>query len=146
MEERPFTDKSYQQFLNEEKVMGCRCRKCQALYLPPRPICTRCHGNEMEWVEMTGKGKLAAFTCIGIGPAFMAEEGFDRNNPYCTGVIQLEEGVRIDARIEGFDNTSPETIRVGTPVTVEFLHRGEAENMHTFPAFKPARSVSASGG
>jgi uncharacterized OB-fold protein len=137
MEERPFTDKSYEQFLNEEKIMGCRCKKCQALYLPPRPICIKCYGDEMEWVEMKGRGKLAAFTCIGIGPSFMAEEGFDRNNPYCSGVVLLDEGVRIDARIEGFDNANPETIKLGTPVTVEFLHRGEGEALHTFPAFKP---------
>ena len=137
MEERPFTDLSYEQFLNEEKIMGCRCKKCQALYLPPRPICIKCFGDEMEWVEMKGKGKLAAFTCIGIGPPFMMEEGFDRNNPYCSGVVELDEKVRIDARIEGFDTSKPETIKVGTPVTVEFLHRGEGENMRTFPAFKP---------
>jgi len=137
MEERPFTDLSYEQFLNEERIMGCRCKKCQALYLPPRPICIKCFGDEMEWVEMKGKGKLAAFTCIGIGPPFMMEEGFDRNNPYCSGVVELEEKVRIDARIEGFDNSKPETIKVGTPVTVQFLHRGEGENMRTFPAFKP---------
>ena len=137
MEERPFTDLSYEQFLNEEKIMGCRCKKCQALYLPPRPICIKCFGDKMEWVEMKGKGKLAAFTCIGIGPPFMMEEGFDRNNPYCSGVVELEENVRIDARIEGFDTSKPETIKVGTPVTVQFLHRGEGENMRTFPAFKP---------
>jgi len=138
MEEKPFTDLSYEQFLNEEKIMGSRCKKCQALYLPPRPICIKCFGDEMEWVEMKGKGKLVAFTCIGIGPPFMMEEGFDRNNPYCSGVVELEEKVRIDARIEGFDTSKPETIKVGTPVTVEFLHRGEGENMRTFPAFKPA--------
>jgi len=118
MEERPFTDTSYEQFLNEEKIMGCRCKKCQALYLPPRPICIKCGGDEMEWVEMKGRGKLAAFTCIGIGPSFMMEEGFDRKNPYCSGVVELEENVRIDARIEGFDNSKPEAIKVGTPMTV----------------------------
>jgi len=138
MEERPFTDLSYEQFLNEEKIMGCRCKKCQALYLPPRPICIKCFGDEMEWVEMKGKGKLVAFTCIGVGPPFMTEEGFGRDNPYCSGVVELEEKVRIDARIEGFDASNPETIKVGTPVIAEFLHRGEGENLRTFPAFKPA--------
>ena len=138
MEERPFTDKSYEQFLNEEKIMGCRCRKCQTLYLPPRPLCIKCYGDEMEWVQMKGKGRLAAFTCIGVGPSFMTEEGFDRSNPYCSGVVLLDEGVRIDARIEGFDNTRPEAIKVGTPVTATFLHRGEGEDRHTFPAFRPA--------
>lgn len=137
MEERPFSDASYEQFLNEEKIMGSRCKRCRAIYLPPRPICIKCYGGEMEWVEMKGKGKLAAFTCIGIGLSFMMEEGFDRKNPYCSGVVELEEKVRIDARIEGFDTSKPETIKVGTPVTVEFLHRGEGENLRTFPAFRP---------
>ena len=137
MEERPFTDSSYEQFLNEEKIMGSRCKKCQALYLPPRPICIECFGDEMEWVEMKGKGKLAAFTCISIGPSFMIEEGFNRNNPYCSIVVELEEKVRIDARIEGVDTNKPETISVGTPVTAEFLHRGEGEDMITYPAFRP---------
>ena len=100
MEERPFSDISYEQFLREERLMGSRCKKCEALYVPPRPICIKCHGSEMEWVEMGGKGKLSAFTCIAIGPPFMIAEGYNRNNPYCSGVVELEEGVRVDARIE----------------------------------------------
>jgi uncharacterized OB-fold protein len=68
----------------------------------------------------------------------MRSEGFDRNNPYCCGVVELEGGVRIDARIEGFNARSPETIKVGAPVTVKFLHRGEGPAARTFPAFVPA--------
>ena len=137
MEERPFSDISYQQFLNEEKLMGSRCRKCGILYAPPRPICIKCHGSEMEWVELKGKGKLAAFTCISVGPPFMMAEGYDRKNPYISGVVELAEGVRVDARIEGVDGTRPEAIKIGIPLTVEFLHRGEGENIRTFLAFKP---------
>ena len=135
MEERPFSDTSYKQFLNEEKLMGSRCRKCGALFLPPRSICTKCHGSDMEWVEMKGKGKLVAFTCITVGPPFMIEEGYDRAHPYCSGVAKLEEGVKIVARIEGVDTTNPETIKIGTPLAVRYLHRGDAENMKTYLAF-----------
>ncbi len=137
MEERPFITASYEQFLNKGKLMGSRCRKCSALFLPPRPICIKCYGKEMEWVEMKGRGKLVAFTCIAIGPPFMIEEGYDRKHLYCTGVVELEEGVRIDARIEGVDANKPETIKIGTPLRVDFLHRGEGGNLRTFLAFKP---------
>ena len=137
MEERPFSDGSYEQFLNEEKIMGCRCKKCQALYLPPRPICIKCNGGEMEWVEMKGKGKLAAFTCIAIGPPSMTKEGYDRQHPYVSGVVELEEGVKVVARIEGVDGSKPETIKIGTPLQVEFLHRGEGSNLTTFLTFRP---------
>jgi len=137
MEERPFSDISYRQFLNEEKLMGSRCKQCHALFVPPRPICVKCYAMEMEWVEMKGQGKLVAFTCIAVGPPFMIEEGYDREHPYCCGVVELEEGVRVVARIEGVDTTRPETIRIGTPVTAVYLHRGEGENLRTFLAFRP---------
>jgi len=91
----------------------------------------------MEWVEMKGKGKLAAFTCIHVGPPWMIEQGYDRNHPYCSGVVELEEGVKIDARIEEVDANKPETISIGMPLTVTYLHRGEGEEMNTFLAFKP---------
>ena len=138
MEERAFSDISYRQFLNEEKLMGSKCKKCGTLFAPPRPICTKCFSSEMEWVEIKGKGKLAAFTCIAVGPPFMIKEGYDRQHPYCSGVVELEEGVRVVSRVEGVDTTKPETIKVGMPLTVEFLHRGEGENLKTFLAFKPS--------
>jgi len=137
MEERPFNDISYERFLNEEKLMGSRCRKCGALFLPPRPICIKCSGTEMEWVQLKGKGKLGAFTCIAIGPPFMIREGYDRTHPYVSGVVELEEGVKAVARIEGVDGNKPETIKIGTRLEVEFLHRGEGESLTTFLAFKP---------
>ncbi|MBW1780925.1 MAG: Zn-ribbon domain-containing OB-fold protein [Deltaproteobacteria bacterium] len=137
MEERPFSDVSYEQFLKEEKLMGSRCKSCQALYVPPRPICITCYGSDMEWIELKGKGKLAAFTCISVGPPFMIEEGYNRKNPYCSGVVELEEGARVDARIEGVDTRKPEDIQVGSAVRVAFLHRGESEDAKTYLAFEP---------
>jgi len=91
----------------------------------------------MEWAEMKGKGKLLTFTCIYVSPPWMVAQGYDRKHPYCSGVVELEEGVRIDARIEGVDATKPETIKIGTPLTTEFLHRGEEEKIRTILAFKP---------
>jgi uncharacterized OB-fold protein len=137
MLERVFNDISYHKFLTEEKLMGSRCQKCDTLYVPPRPICVGCASWDMEWAEMTGKGKLSAFTCIAIGLSFMRAEGYDRKNPYCSGVVELEEGVRVDARIEGVDAKRPGDIRVGMPVSVKFLHRGEGDNQVTYLAFEP---------
>jgi len=137
MNEKPFSDISYGQFLNEEKLMGSRCKKCDEIYVPPRSICIKCYSTDMEWVEMKGRGNLAAFTCISVAPPFMAKEGYDRKHPYCSGVVELEEGARVVARIEGFDTIKPETIKIGTPLTVEFLHQGEGEEKKTYLAFKP---------
>ena len=133
MEERPYSDISYERFLNEEKLMGSRCKECGTHFIPPRSICVGCYKSQMEWVEMTGKGKLAAFTCITIAPPFMIAQGYDRDHPYCSGVVELEEGGRVYARIEGVDASNPEIGWVGMPMKVKFLH-GEHE---TYLAFEP---------
>jgi len=137
MGERPFSDISYEQYLNEEKLMGSRCKKCKALFVPPRSICVKCYSSEMEWVEMNGTGQLAAFTCITVAPPLMMAQGYDRKHPYCSGVVELEEGARVDARIEGVDATRPEDIKIGMPLRVKFLHQVEGENRETYLAFEP---------
>lgn len=138
MEERPFSDISYERFLNEEKLMGSRCEECGTHFVPPRSICVACYSSEMEWVEMKGRGKLATFTSITIAPPFMIAQGYDREHPYCTGVVELEEGGRVYARIEGVDATSPETSWVGTPMKAMFLHRtDESGKKETYLAFEP---------
>ena len=137
MQDRPFSDISYEQFLNEEKLMGSRCKACNALFVPPRSICVKCYSSDMEWVEMKGSGKLGAFTCITVAPPFMMAQGYNRKNPYCSGVVELDEGVRVVARIEGVDATKPEDIKVGIPLTVRFLHRGEGNQRKTYLAFAP---------
>ena len=136
--DRPFNDFSYETFLKEEKLMGSVCKKCGAKFLPPRPICIECFSSDMDWFESKGDGKLVAFTSIFVGPPSMVEEGYNRKNPYCLGVIALNEGVKIDARVHGVDAKNPETIKIGTPMTLGFLHTGEGENAKTHVAFNAA--------
>jgi uncharacterized OB-fold protein len=88
----------------------------------------------MEWVELKGNGKLAAFTSIAVGPSYTVEEGYDRNNPYVVGVVELEEGPKISSRINGLDATQPADIKVGTPLTIEFQEQVEGKNCYL--AFK----------
>ncbi len=138
MNDARFNDVSYERFLSEEKLMGCRCSGCGQHYVPPRPICPKCYSSTMEWVQMSGKGRLAAFTCIRVVPPNMQQWGFNRDNPYCSGVVELEDGGRVVALIDDVDPKQPETIRIGTPLAVKFLHRGEGEGKQTILAFSPA--------
>lgn len=123
MNERSFTATSFDQFLNENKLMASKCKKCGALWLPPRPLCPKCYGIEMEWVELKGKGKIVAFTVIPYGPMTMSLAGYDKNNPYCVAIVELEEGPRISAQILGLDLAHPENIKIGTPLTVDFSEK-----------------------
>ena len=133
---RPFTATAFNQYLGEHKLMGTRCLKCGSLYLPPRAICPACHGEQLEWVELSGRGKLAAFSSVFIGPSALQAEGYDRTNPYCAGIVELDEGVKISARVLGVEAKQPANIAIGTPLTIEFIERGEGEQKKTVLAFK----------
>jgi uncharacterized OB-fold protein len=133
---RPFSAAAFDQYVAEHKLMAARCLKCGGVYAPPRAICSKCQGQEMEWIETSGNGKLAAFTVIYSGPTFMAAQGFDRKNPYVSGIVELDEGTRISARITGVDPARPDEIKIGTPLSVDFLEFGEGETRKTYLAFK----------
>ena len=133
---RPFSAAAFDQYIAEHKLMAARCTKCGGLYVPPRAICPKCQSEELEWIETSGRGKLAAFTVIWSGPTFMIEQGFDRKNPYISGIVELEEGVRISARITGIDPTKPAEIKIGTPLNVDFVEFGEGEGKKTYLVFK----------
>jgi uncharacterized OB-fold protein len=66
----------------------------------------------------------------------MAEQGFDRKNPYVSGIVELEEGTSISARITGLDASKPAEIKIGTPLSVDFVEFGEGETKKTYLAFK----------
>ena len=136
MAQREFTSASFNQYLREKRLMAARCQKSGHLNMPPRPLCSQCGLPEMEWVELSGQGKLAAFTSIAIGPAFMNEQGYGRENPYISGIVALAEGPSISARILGLNAREPEGIKLGTPLRVEFLDVDEGEAPQTTLAFR----------
>lgn len=136
--ERPFSDISFNDFLAEQKLMSSRCKQCGEIYTPQRSLCVACYATDMEWVELKGTGKLAAFSSINIGVKFMMQQGFDRNNPYCVGVVELDEGTRVNARIIGVDAKNPESIKIGMAMKVAFVIAGEGDERQTYLAFEPA--------
>jgi uncharacterized OB-fold protein len=66
----------------------------------------------------------------------MNELGFDRTKPYLTGVVALDEGVKITARLLGFEDKQPEEVQIGTPMRFEILTIGEGEGAKTQLAFR----------
>ena len=135
--ERPYTQASYQVYLNEGRLMGSRNRATGELFVPPRPIDPTTHGTDMEWVELSGRGTLAAFTTVYIGTSAMIEAGYDRKKPYVSGVVTLAEGPRISAQILGLDGTQPDLDWIGRPLRATFVERGEGEKRRAYLAFEP---------
>ena len=63
---------------------------------PPKPFCPYDWGREVAWVDLSGRGTLYSQTVIHAAPAAFAREAPVRN-----GIVDLDEGLRVAARILG---------------------------------------------
>lgn len=68
--------------LEEGKVSGTQCKKCDLQFFPPRANCYQCLSNDLEWFDVSGTGKLMAFSKLEYGPI-----GFENDLPYCIAVL-----------------------------------------------------------
>jgi len=130
---------SFQQALAKHTLMGTTCRNCGRLFLPPRPMCPNCFSDDMVWTEVTGRGKLTAFTIIFITPTAMIDAGYGRENPYIAGVVQLDDGPAISAQILGMDPSASADIAIGTPMEAVFIERSAGNETQTFLGFQPVK-------
>ncbi|MGZ9144197.1 MAG: Zn-ribbon domain-containing OB-fold protein, partial [Candidatus Binatia bacterium] len=46
------------------KLMMQKCANCSTWVFPPRPVCGDCASEKLEWVQVSGKGKVFCFTII----------------------------------------------------------------------------------
>jgi uncharacterized OB-fold protein len=112
----PFTKVSeFSDYLKEGKLKGRHCKKCNAIYFPPRAECIKCMApeSEMEWIDFSGKGKLLTFTRIHAAPT-----GFEERAPYTIGVVDLDEGGRLLAIFENAPENEDE-INLDAEVRIE---------------------------
>ena len=129
----------------EYRCLDCRKRFTTfftyAEYGSKPAVCPHCHSTNLEWVETSGKGKLAGFTVVYIAPTFMVEQGYGRDKPYVSGIVELEEGVKISARITGFDANGTITHQQAQTLAV---HGGENAYTIDLPQVAPSSFANAS--
>jgi len=122
-----FENEKYWAGLREGKLLVQRCLSCHRLQFYPRFFCGQCYGRELEWYETKGIGTIYTFTVIRRPPT----EDFKDEVPYIIGLVELEEGVRIMARIV---HVTPENCVVGLPVK---LCQEYKDHDMVYPAFLP---------
>lgn len=89
------------------------CDACKGLFARPQRSCRRCGAPTVLPVNLSGRGTLTSFTTIRVPPiAFQGQE------PYDIAVIDLNEGLRVTARL-----TVPEgrEAGIGGPVVFEAM-------------------------
>jgi uncharacterized protein len=133
----PFNHIGFNAHLSQERLMGVLCTNCGALFVPPRELCTTCYSTQMKWQALSGEGRLVGFTAIHVGLPAMAQEGYDMEHPYCSGVVKLSEGPAISAQIMGIDGAHPGTIQVGMTLQAVFIQRSSDVEQRVYLAFAP---------
>lgn len=93
-------------FSLEGKLFGSKCKKCGDYGFPPRKICKKCLSEEVEKVELSGRGVIHSSAVVVNAPL-----GFE--GPYGIAYIDLEEGPRLFAQLA---SSNPEEIKPGTEV------------------------------
>lgn len=109
--------------LREGKLLATRCGRCGAKYFPPQADCPNCGAGEVEWFEVSGRGRLLTYTVINVKP-----ESYSKHPDYAVGVARLEEGFNVVAWINCEDYRK---LRRGMPVRVE-VRRREEEGLLTY--------------
>lgn len=69
-------------YLEQDKLMGTKCKKCGIHYFPPRADCCHSLDSDMEWFEVKGTGKLLSYSTLTFAPT-----GFTQDLPYTIAVL-----------------------------------------------------------
>ncbi len=85
-------------------------REAGAYQFSPRPVSIHTGRADLEWREASGKGKLFAHTVC-----YIPARGFEDVAPYVLAAVDLEEGVRIVARLV---DVTPEEVEPGMALKV----------------------------
>ena len=117
--------KPYWDGLNEGRLLLQQCAACRKIRHYPRPVCDACYSMEVAWIEASGRGRVHSWT-VAHHPF---HPGFKEELPYIVAIVDLEEGVRMNAQMRG---VTPGEMRIGLPVQVTFERTKEGL---TLPAF-----------
>ncbi len=94
--------------LAQGKIMIAKCLDCGAFTFPPLTVCRKCNSRNIQWQEISGKGKAIMYSS-----SILPAKQFTKYAPIPYGIVQLEEGPCFLTKIEGVDVSSPEAIRKG---------------------------------
>jgi uncharacterized OB-fold protein len=111
---------------DEGKVLIQRCKSCQTLRHPPRPMCGECQSMEWDSIESSLEGEVLSHTQI-HHPKIPGYQ-----YPLVCAVIKLGEGTNIVANIVGCE---PEAVSIGMQVQGKVV---QVDEKTMLPQFYPA--------
>jgi len=110
------------------KLLIQRCASCGTLRHPPLPACATCQSLEWDTLEASGRGVLYSFVVV----HFPQLAAFDY--PLPVGLVELDEGTRVVANIDGF---APGELKIGQALRATFVDYDDELSLPVFVAASP---------
>ena len=105
--------KDYDEALKQNRLLGLKCRSCGTITVPPKMVCRQCASEEMDIIELKGRGKIKTFTTV-----FVAAEGREEEVPYTIVMVELDDGPWIMGNLEGVEPEQATMDIIGKTVTM----------------------------
>ena len=127
----------YSRFLRElrdnKRIIGVKCHKCGKVYVPPRIVCRDCFVKMEEFVPVSEKGTLLAFTVTNF-PYTDATTGEPKKIPFTTAFIRLDG---VDSNIvHRLDETDEKKIKAGMRLRAVFSDERTGDYYHDIDHFE----------
>ena len=111
-------------YLEDGKVMATRCKDCGLVFFPPRADCYQCLSSNMEWLEISGTGKLISYSKLEYAPV-----GFGDDLPYSIAVLDYGD-FKIFGRLAG--DVPEDDIEVGMELKTVVNHLPNGQLNYVF--------------
>jgi uncharacterized OB-fold protein len=121
----------FRELRDHKRLRGTRCRSCDKVHMPPRPICPKCFSRLDEWVDLPETGTLLTYTIVHstYGKYYQPMEP-----PYPLGIIKLDGADTGMCHLLG--EVSQEDISIGMRLLAVFREERRG-NILDIAYFKP---------
>jgi uncharacterized OB-fold protein len=127
----------------EPRLLGSYCGTCGAYAFPLQDWCPRC-GADMERVELSPTGTVWTWTSqefLPPAPPYAGPETTETFQRSYVGYVELEDQLRVESKLVGFDKEPPYIGQRVAAVVVPFRIDEEGREVMTY-AFAPAKESS----
>lgn len=114
---------------DQVQLLGSKCKICDEVSIGTNAVCLNCGSDQIDGIELGSEGELWTYTIIRHKPPgeYLGPDPFE---PYALGLVELPDGVRIMAPIDG----DIETLKIGSKVHLRpwMLHASDGQAYRAF--------------
>lgn len=115
--------------LDDVKLLGSKCKDCGEVSIGTCEVCLNCGSESMDSLELASEGTLWTYTIVRHKPpgGYLGPEDFE---PFGLGLVELPDGVRIMAPLEG----NIDDFKIGSKLVLKpwILHSADGEAFRAF--------------